>query len=219
MAKLAPFLEFDADAYPVVVEGRIHYVIDAFTTSDRFPYSQRADASGMVQGDLNGARFNYVRNSVKAVVDAYDGDVTFYTMPVKDPVIDAWRSAFPDLFTDFDDMPEGLRDNLRYPQDLFRIQTNMWARYQVDDPVSLIVGSEDWAVAQNPGRQVIAGSTSETFTDEDTGLSTSRERRVDPYYTLLELPGEDEPKLCYVAKLCAVRRERQSSRTRGLHDR
>lgn len=192
VAELAPFLEFDADAYPVVVEGRIHYVIDAFTTSNRFPYSQRADATGMVQGDLNGAQFNYVRNSVKAVVDAYDGDVTFYVMPVDDPVIEAWRSAFPDLFTDFDEMPEGLRDNLRYPQDLFRIQTNMWARYQVDNPVSLIVGSEDWAVAQNPGRQVIAGSTSETITDEDTGLSTSRERRVDPYYTLLELPGEDE---------------------------
>ncbi len=191
--ELAPFLEFDADAYPVVVDGRIHYVIDAFTTSDRFPYSQRADASGMVQGDLDGARFNYVRNSVKAVVDAYDGDVTFYVMPVDDPIIDAWRSAFPDLFTEFDEMPEELRDNLRYPQDLFRIQTNMWARYQVDDPVSLIVGSEDWAVAQNPGRQVIAGSTSELVTDEDTGLSTSRERRVDPYYTLLELPGEDEP--------------------------
>ncbi len=190
--ELAPFLEFDADAYPVVLEGRVHYVIDGYTTTDRFPYSQRAENSRLITGGLAGASFNYVRNSVKAVVDAYDGDVSFYVMPVDDPIIDAWRSAFPDLFTDFDDMPDALRDNLRYPQDLFRVQTNMWARYQVSNPESLVIGTERWAVAQNPGRQVVAGSTSEAITDEDTGLITTREERIDPYYTLLKLPGETE---------------------------
>ena len=190
--ELAPFLEFDADAYPVVLEGRVHYVIDGYTITDRFPYSQRAENGRLITGGLAGGSFNYVRNSVKAVVDAYDGDVSFYVMPVDDPIIDAWRSAFPDLFTDFDEMPVDLRDNLRYPQDLFRVQTNMWARYQVSNPESLVIGTERWAVAQNPGRQVVAGSTSEAITDEDTGLITTREERIDPYYTLLQLPGEDE---------------------------
>ena len=136
--------------------------------------------------------FNYVRNSVKAVVDAYDGDVAFYRMPVEDPIADAWMSAFPDLFTAFDDMPEALRDHLRYPQDLFRVQTNMWARYQVSDPESLIIGTERWDVAQNPGRQVRVAAGTETTVGED-GLLVTREERVNPYYALMELPGEDEP--------------------------
>jgi len=189
---LAPFLEFDADAYPVVYEGRIHYVIDAYTTTDRFPYGQHADTSGIGAGDLAGKSFNYVRNSVKAVVDAYDGDVHFYRMPIEDPIADAWASAFPDLFTPFADMPEALREHLRYPQDLFRVQTNMWARYQVSNPQSLIIGTERWDVAQNPGREVIVASGRVNTIDENTGLLVSREERIDPYYTLLRLPGEDD---------------------------
>lgn len=188
---LAPFLQFDADAYPVVFDGRIHYVIDAYTTSDRYPYSQRSENGRLLDGGLAGASFNYVRNSVKAVVDAYDGDVSFYRMSIEDPLADAWMSAFPDLFTDFDDMPAELRDHLRYPTDLFRVQTNMWARYQVSDPQSLIIGTERWDVAQNPGRQVRVAAGTETTIGED-GLLVTREERVDPYYALMELPGEDE---------------------------
>lgn len=187
---LAPFLDFDADAYPVVLDGRVHYVIDAYTTTDRYPYAQQAENGRLDDGGLAGKSFNYVRNSVKAVVDAYDGDVSFYVMPVDDPIIAAWQGAFPDLFTPFDEMPDELRDHLRYPQDLFRVQTNMWARYQISDPESLVIGTERWAVAQNPGREVRVGS-SEDFIDE-AGLITSREERIDPYYTLLELPGEDD---------------------------
>lgn len=187
---LAPFLDFDADAYPVVLDGRVHYVIDAYTTTNRYPYSQRAENGRLTDGGLAGASFNYVRNSVKAVVDAYDGDVDFYVMPVEDPIIEAWQSAFPDLFTSFDEMPADLRDHLRYPQDLFRVQTNMWARYQISDPESLVIGTERWAVAQNPGREVRVGSSEDVI--DEAGLITSREERIDPYYTLLELPGEDE---------------------------
>ena len=189
--KLAPFLDFDADAYPVVLDGRIHYVIDGYTTTDRYPYSQRSDNARLRDSGLAGPSFNYVRNSVKAVVDAYDGDVTIYVMPVEDPIIEAWRSAFPELFTDFSDMPEDLRDHLRYPQDLFRVQTNMYARYQISDPESLIIGTERWDVAQDPGRSVQAGGTRETSIDE-SGVATSREQRINPYYALLRLPGEDE---------------------------
>ncbi|MEM7140293.1 MAG: UPF0182 family protein [Actinomycetota bacterium] len=189
---LAPFLDFDSDAYPVISDGRIFYIIDAYTTSDRFPYSQHSDNDRLTDGGLAGSDFNYVRNSVKAVVDSYDGTVDFYVMPVEDPIIDAWRGAFPELFSDFDEMPATLRDHLRYPQDLFRVQTNMFGQYQVDDPDALILGTEAWAVAQDPGRTVVAGGTSETSID-DFGVETTREQRVDPYYTLLQLPGEDEP--------------------------
>jgi uncharacterized membrane protein (UPF0182 family) len=189
--KLAPFLDFDADAYPVVLDGRIHYVIDGYTTTDRYPYAQRSENNRLREGGLAGPSFNYVRNSVKAVVDAYDGDVTIYVMPIDDPIIEAWRSAFPELFTDFSEMPEELRDHLRYPQDMFRVQTNMYARYQVSGPESLIIGTERWAVAQDPGRSVQAGGTLEATTDE-AGVVTSREQRINPYYALLELPGEDD---------------------------
>ena len=188
---LAPFLDFDADAYPVIADGRIFYIIDGYTTSDRFPYSQQSENGRLNGGGLAGSSFNYVRNSVKAVVDSYDGTVTFYVMPIDDPIIRAWRGAFPELFTDFDRMPAELRDHLRYPQDFFRVQTNMFARYQVVDPEALIIGTEAWAVAQDPGRTVQAGGTSEDRTDE-FGVVTSREVRVDPYYTLLQLPGDEE---------------------------
>ena len=189
---VAPFLEFDSDAYPVVFGGRIHYVLDAYTTTDRYPYSQGADTSGLgANSDLAAAGVNYIRNSVKAVVDSYDGGVTLYVMPVQDPIIEAWRSAFPDLFTDFSEMPDDLRDHLRFPTDLFTVQTNMWAAYQVSEPVALIIGTERWAVAQDPGRSVLAGGTAEAVVG-DRGLLTRRERRVPSYYSLVELPGEDE---------------------------
>ncbi len=188
---LAPFLDFDADAYPVVVDGRIFYVIDAYTTTDRFPYAQQSENSRLSEGGLSGESFNYVRNSVKAVVDAYDGTVWFYVMPTDDPIVRAWQGAFPELFSEFEEMPVELRDHLRYPQDLFRVQTNMYARYQVQDPSALIINSRAWAVAQDPGRTVRAGGTEETNTDE-FGVETKSERRVKPYYSLLQLPGEDE---------------------------
>ena len=190
---VAPFLEFDSDAYPVVFDGRIHYVLDAYTTTDRYPYSQGADTSGLVAtSELAGAGANYIRNSVKAVVDSYDGGVTLYVMPVQDPIVAAWQSAFPDLFTDFSEMPEDLRDHLRFPTDLFTVQTNMWAAYQVSEPVALIIGTERWAVAQDPGRSVLAGGTAEAVVG-DRGLLTRRERRVPAYYSLIQLPGEEEP--------------------------
>jgi uncharacterized membrane protein (UPF0182 family) len=125
------------------------------------------------------------------VVDSYDGGVTLYVMPLQDPIIEAWQSAFPDLFTDFSEMPDGLRDHLRFPTDLFTVQTNMWAAYQVSEPVALIIGTERWAVAQDPGRSVLAGGTAEAVVG-DRGLLTRRERRVPAYYSLIQLPGEEE---------------------------
>ena len=112
-------------------------------------------------------------------------------MPGRDPIIEAWQGAFPDLFEDFEAMPAELRDHLRYPHDLFTVQTNMWASYQVTEPEALIIGTEKWAVAQDPGRSVAAGNTAETVVDE-TGVVSSRERRVSAYYSLIQLPGEED---------------------------
>ena len=192
VASIAPFLELDSDVYPVVYNNRIHYVLDAYTTTDRYPYSQTADVGGLdSKSGLTGSSANYIRNSVKVVVDSYEGDVTLYVMPVDDPIIEAWQSAFPDLFTSFDDMPEGLRTHLRFPTDLFTVQTNMWASYQVSEPEALIIGTERWAVAQDPGRSVFAGGVAEAVVG-DSGLITRRERRVPVYYSLIQLPGEEE---------------------------
>ena len=137
---LAPFLHYDADPYPVISDGRIKWIVDAYTTTNRYPYGETAETGALADGSGLDHDFNYVRNSVKAVVDAYDGTVDFYVMPVDDPIIEAYRDAFPDLFTDFEEMPDDLKDHLRYPEDLFRVQTTMWARYHVEDPSELLRG-------------------------------------------------------------------------------
>ncbi len=190
VAKIAPFLKLDSNIYPVVANGRIYFMIDAYTTTNRYPYSQRAENSHLRSGGLAGLSFNYVRNSVKAVVDAYDGTVWLYVMPVNDPIIGAWRSAFPKLFTDYSKMPQQLKEHVRYPQDLFRVQTNMWATYQISDSTAFIIGTGRWSVAQDPGRSVKAGGSAVTTVNADTGAVTTREARIKPYYTLLRLPGE-----------------------------
>ena len=189
--RIAPFLHLDSDIYPVVHNGRIHYIVDAYTTTDRYPYSQRADISGLstVSG-LNRPNVNYIRNSVKAVVDAYTGDVELYVMPGDDPIIEAWRSAFPELFSDFTDLPEELKSHLRFPNDMFTVLTNMWAKYQVSTPKAFIIGTEFWAVAQDPGSSVSAGGAIETIISEE-GVISRREQRVSPYYSLIQLPEEE----------------------------
>ncbi len=191
---LAPFLHFDSDPYPVIHEGRIVYMVDGYTTTDRYPYSQRADTDSVPRNSGLAHGFNYVRGAVKAVVDGYDGNVDFYVINPDDPIIQAWSRAFPDLFTDFSEMPANLIDHLRYPEDLFRVQTNMWARYHVGDPDEFYAGerSNFWEVAQDPGEAVRGGpttSTSATTGTPDPTIPTDL-GRIDPYYVLLKLPGE-----------------------------
>jgi len=188
---LAPFLEFDNDPYAVVVDGGVKWIIDAYTTTDRYPYGQMADNRGLPgESDLN-KRFNYVRNSVKAVVDAYDGTVTYYVVDEEDPLVRAWRRAFPDLFTDLDEMPEELEEHLRYPEDLFRVQTNMWARYHVQDPQTFYNNNDAWNVALDPGTAG-AGPATQTTNAAGEPIGPAVGARVDPYYQLMQLPGEDE---------------------------
>jgi uncharacterized protein len=189
----APFLRWDADPYAVFDGGRIVYVLDGYTTTDRYPYSQRASTTGLPPGSGLRSGFNYVRNSVKAVVDAYEGTVTLYVMPTEDPLVDAWRRAFPSLFVDYDEMPEGLREHVRYPEDLFRVQTELWGRYRLQDPGEWFDRALEWAVAQDPGSGAGARLTETQAAD---GTITTSVRRIDPVYQLLRLPGREE--LSYV---------------------
>jgi len=188
---IAPFLSLDHDPYPVVIDGKIKYVMDAYTTSDRYPNAQRMDNTGLSTDSGLAKSFNYVRNSVKVVVDSYDGTVTMYVIDPGDPIIQAYEGAFPELFTDIDQMPATLRGHLRYPEDLFRVQTNVWGRYHITDNQSFYEQTNGWSVAQDPGTLVTAGGTATTPTTNLNGqVIRSKENRIDPYYLLMRLPGD-----------------------------
>jgi uncharacterized membrane protein (UPF0182 family) len=192
LEQVAPFLHFDADPYPVVFEGRIVWIVDAYTTTDRYPYAQRVDTRRQKEGSGLRHEFNYVRNSVKAVIDAYDGDVVLYIVE-EDPIVRAYQRAFPALF---DENPsDALRAHFRYPEDLFRAQTDMWARYHIEDPAAFYSQTDAWNVAQDPGTEA-GGTAAIQPTDPVTGqpVGRPRDRRMDPYYLLMRLPGEEQEK-------------------------
>ena len=187
--KLAPFLAYDGDPYPVVVDGAVQWVIDAYTSTSRYPYAQRVGDVQLSAGSGISPDANYIRNSVKAVIDAYTGDVTFFVMDDKDPVLRAWQSAFPKLFTPIDDMPRELIDNRRYPEDLFRVQTELYSKYQLSAG-DFFQRRNAWSVAQEPPLEPqgisssgggIAGGTGALQTDLATESGASR---FAPYYTL-----------------------------------
>jgi hypothetical protein len=190
---LAPFLDHDTDPYPVILDDRTLWVVDMYTTTSRYPYAQRADRTQLSGTSGLDHRFNYVRNSVKATVDAYDGTVKMYVIDDDDPIIDAYRKAFPDLFSDADEMPDGLEEHLRYPEDLFRIQTSAWERYHLSDSEQFFNEDDGWRVARDPGRQTAASTTQTTTADEvSQGSGGSDSPRTPPYYQLLQLPGQED---------------------------
>jgi hypothetical protein len=191
---VAPFMQFDNDPYPVIQDGRVVYIFDGYTTTDRYPNAQRADSSGLPAGsDLGGKRFNYVRNSVKGVVDTYDGTVKLYIVDPSDPIVNAYQKAFPALFAGVDEMPAELKAHWRYPEDLFRVQTNMFGRYHISDAKSFYEKSSSWSVAQDPGSTVNGSSPVVASTQTVNGATVvrTREARISPVYSLIRLPGEE----------------------------
>ena len=187
---LAPFLKFDQDPYPAVVEGRVMWILDAYTSTDMFPYAQRVNPRAVRSGDLRSS-LNYVRNSVKVVIDAYDGAPTFYIVDDDDPLAQSYRQQFPQLFSDTPP-PLEIAKHFRYPEDLFRIQTDMWGRYRINDPAEFYDAAGAWSIAQDPGNSI--GLTAvESVIDAAGNVISSSEVRVAPQYLLMRLPGaEDE---------------------------
>ena len=186
-ARLAPFLRFDADPYPVVVNGTVQWVLDAYTISDRYPYAQQANVDQLTPGGGLNTTFNYVRNSVKVSVDAFTGDVIFYVVDGNDPLIAAWSKVFPKLFTDVSEAPEELVRHFRYPEDLFRVQTNVYGRYQFDDATLFFNRDAAWSVAQAPPTEpeavsgVVGGGAAGV---EGIDVRDASVLRFEPYYTM-----------------------------------
>jgi uncharacterized membrane protein (UPF0182 family) len=198
---VAPYLKLDHDAYPVAVGGRVKWIIDTYTTSDMLPYSERTDLavatvseqqqlapvttddgqitfqeqSVQVPG-LRGTA-NYIRNSVKAVVDAYDGTVTLYVVDPDDPIIQAWRKVFPDSFTDRSQASAELQSHFRYPEDMFRVQSTMFETYHIPGPDAFYNKDDAWTIPADAQFQANQPDSSEV-------------RAMRPYYLLMRLPGE-----------------------------
>jgi uncharacterized protein len=165
----APFLRFDRDPYLIVSEdGRLVWMVDGYTTGDRYPYAQP------VRGG-----YNYIRNSVKATVDAYDGTVTYYIADPSDPIVQTYAKAFPGLLKPLAEMPKDLQRHVRYPEDLFAVQARMYATYHMQDPQVFYNKEDLWTIPRL--------------------LQDSREREMDPYYTIMRLPGEPREEFIQLA--------------------
>ena len=162
---IAPFLDYDADPYLVVSGGKLYWIQDAYTTSNMYPYSRRYK-------HFKNKRLNYIRNSVKVTIDAYNGDVSFYIIDESDPIVKTYSKIFPDLFKPFNEMAADLRRHIRYPKDLFKIQVGTYKTYHMED-VQVFYNQEDlWQVP-----------------DELYGDSR---QEMEPYYIIIKLPEEDK---------------------------
>jgi uncharacterized membrane protein (UPF0182 family) len=164
VSRVAPFLAYDADPYAVVVNGGIHWILDAYTVTDRYPYSERTQVSNQ------GIRANYIRNSVKVVVNAYNGTVDFYVSDPSDPIIQTYAKIFPGTFHAREDLPEELTSHLRYPSDFFDTQAKLYAQYHMQDPTVFFNREDLWDIP------IAAYANSD---------------RMDSYYLIMKLPGEE----------------------------
>ncbi|MGH7550203.1 MAG: UPF0182 family protein [Gemmatimonadota bacterium] len=180
VGRIAPFLEYDGDPYIVLLDGRLLWVLDAYTVSDRYPYSEPVPLTGRQP-------FNYIRNSVKVVVDAYHGTVTFYAWDETDPSLQVYASIFPDLFEPVSSMPAGLREHLRYPEDLFNIQAEVLRSYHMQEPRVFYNREDMW----NLPNEIYEGEPIQ----------------MEPYYVLVRLPDDVEPTFQLMLPFTPARRD------------
>ena len=176
ISKITPFLGLDDDPYLVIDEGRLLWVIDAYTISGNFPYSEKFGS------------INYIRNSLKIVVDAYDGDVTYYVMDDSDPLILTYANIFPEQFKRFENMPAGLKEHIRYPVDLFKIQSQIYSTYHMDD-IKVFYNKEDaWQIP-----------------NEVYGVG--QKISVEPYYIIIKLPDEDKEEFVLMTSFSPIKKD------------
>lgn len=183
--KVAPFLTLDGDPYPAVVDGRVQWIVDAYTTSEHYPYSSLQPLGNVTRDSQTVAspslaalpqeEVNYIRNSVKATVDAYSGEVQLYAWDDADPVLKAWGEIFPDALTPLSEMSGDLMSHVRYPDDLFKVQRTVLGTYHVTDPSVFYSGSDEWQVPNDPTVQ------------------SPNPPAQPPYYLTLQMPGQEEP--------------------------
>ncbi len=166
VSKATPFLALDRDPYIVAADGQLFWIQDAYTTSDHYPYSDPI-------GDPATGQINYMRNSVKVVIDAYDGSLSYYLWDETDPVVRTYARIFPNLFRSAEEMPEGLKSHVRYPQDFFSVQAERYLKYHMQDPQNFYNNEDLWAIPN------------EKFGQED------RVQEVEPYYVIMRLPGQE----------------------------
>lgn len=181
----APFLYADNDPYMVVIGGRLVWIVDMYTISDRYPYAAPADFLRLANGEGTLPNsFNYIRNSVKATVDAYDGTMTFYVVEPTDPLITAYRQIFPDLFVDGSTMSSQLIEHLRFPEDMYRVQTDMYKLYHMTEPATFYQEEDAWEIPRDPSNarreEVLRGTA---FIQDF--------KPITPYYLLMTLPEEE----------------------------
>jgi uncharacterized membrane protein (UPF0182 family) len=205
--KVAPFLTIDGDPYPAVVDGRIQWILDGYTTSGTYPYSERINLQAETRDELTGtgtfalARedVNYIRNSVKATVDAYDGTVKLYQFDETDPVLKAWNKAFGgELVLPKSEIPQELAQHFRYPADLFKVQRNMLSRYHVQDPGDFFSGSDFWEVPNAPD-------------DPDSDV------KQPPYYLMTQFPGQDQPRFQLTSAVTPLGRQNLAALISGSY--
>ena len=196
--KVAPWLTTDSATYPAVIDGHLKWIVDGYTTLDSLPYSQRASLSDATQDALNpdgttqrlvNDQVGYIRNSVKATVDAYDGSVDLYEFDKEDPVLKAWEGVFPDVVKPESEISDELREHFRYPEDMFKVQRDLLARYHVDDPNVFFNNDAFWSVPNDP-------------TAEE-----SRDLNQPPYYVMAADPETGEPSFQLTTSYRGLNRE------------
>ena len=185
VAKVAPFLVVDDTPYPVIDRGQLVWIVDAYTTTSYYPYAQQANTAQLPSGTGLKQSFNYVRNSVKVVVNAYTGDMTFYAVTDTDPILNTYESIFPHMFKPLSDMDPVLAAHLRYPTALLMVQATMYGRYHLSNPAAFYIANNAWELAPTSG----TGSPEQSLPVDAAGNTV----RFVPEYELLQLPGASAP--------------------------
>ena len=193
--KAAPFLSFDSHPYAVIADGSVQYVLDGYTTTDQYPYSQNASSLNVNVGGLP-ASFNYVRNSVKVVINAYTGKMTFYAADPTDPILQAYRAAFPTMFQPMSSMPPEIRSHLRYPSDIFSVQAAVLGSYHITNANAFYTASDGWTVSPTTGEGTPSQSLAQTQVTNAAGnIVASSLSPMSPIYQVGSLPGTGHQQL------------------------
>ncbi|MFB9907437.1 UPF0182 family protein [Allokutzneria oryzae] len=208
----APWLTTDGDPYPAVIDGRIKWIVDGYTTLENYPYAQKTQLSQATQTS-QGVRqpaqtFSYIRNSVKATVDAYDGTVNLYAIDEKDPVLKTWMKVFPGTVKPNSEVSMSLREHFRYPEDLFKVQRELLARYHVNKPDVFYSQNEFWDVPDDPTDEQ-QPTTQQPPQSQQPGAAASQTSggKLPPYYVIAQAPGQDKPTFQITSALTGLRRE------------